>query len=119
MLPQRHRQALRKRASQFGMADEKSLDTDVAGVKEDRDRSNGQIQSLQRRLEVNQPIPSRNFKQSIAQMSLDQPALSRQARFPESLQSIECESCLLVPVVLQPPNDRGQILRAPVPVQFR
>src|SRR5258705_6186675 len=52
-------------------------------------------------------------------MSLDQLALSGEARFFETVQPVECESCLLVAVVLQPANDRRQILCAPVPVQLR
>jgi hypothetical protein len=76
---------------------------------------------LECRLEVNQPIASRDFEEAIAQVRLNQPPLARDGRFLKFLlgEDVGVEVHRLLAVILQPRDHLAEILSALVAVQLR
>ncbi len=112
---------LRQQFRELLMPDEELLVLDVTVIEHRRNGGQREVHLMLGLLEVKQAVAPRNFEETIAQMALDHPALSGQAGFLETIDALEIEIVFgrLFAVVFKAANQRRQILRAVVPVQFR
>ena len=110
---QRHRRALGHGGGQFRMPDEELLQLDVAVIQQHRHGRDGEVQRLERGLEIDEPVAPRDFEQPVAQMRLNQPPLAGDGRIPgipSAKTSVEIQVGRLLAVILQPRNHLAEIL---------
>ena len=81
---ERQRGALGDGGGQSRMPDEELLQLDVAIIQQERHRSHGEIEGLERGPEIDEPVAPGDFEQAVAEVRLDQPPSSGEAGFFEA-----------------------------------